>query len=85
MGVMTFASAAAMELVEARAALVRMRAEAHGGSEECGPLCADYHQAMRSVTRAAECIGMPVITLDELARAHNRREYDFTEELPYGC
>lgn len=67
------------ELISARAALVRMREVVHFGNDECGPMCADYHDAMRAVTWAAEAIGMTVHELDLAARHHNHSAHGFVE------
>lgn len=70
------------ELINARAALMRMRDDVHdfaSGDGECDDRCADYHAAMRGVTRAAEAIGLGVIELDTIARAVNREQYGVWE------
>jgi hypothetical protein len=72
------------ELIRARAALVRMRDAVHEGGDVCGPLCGDYHAAMRHVTYAAEALGMDVQWLDGAARAYNEVEYEFVEEHERG-
>ena len=70
------------ELVNARAALDRMRDDVHGGREECGSDCTDYHDAVRAVTFAAEACGMDVQELAYSARYLNRIEYGYEEERP---
>ena len=70
------------ELINARAALMRMREDVHGAplsQQHCDDRCADYHAAMRAVTRAAEAIGLGVIELDTIARAVNREQYGVWE------
>jgi len=70
------------ELINARAALMRMRDDVHDAplsQHHCDDRCADYHAAMRSVTRAAECIGLGVIELDTIARAINREQFGIWE------
>lgn len=70
------------ELINARAALMRMRDDVHDsplGHRECDDRCADYHAAMRAVTRAAEAIGLGVIELDTIARAVNREQFGIWE------
>lgn len=48
------------ELVQARAALIQLRA-LNG--------CTHYHDAMRAVTHAANCMGITVQEFDALAKA----------------
>jgi hypothetical protein len=70
------------QLIIARAALMRMHADVHGGDDRCGSECADYHDAMRAVSWAAEAIGLPVSELHEIAVVHNRERHGFYGELP---
>lgn len=77
MSLMDMAEEAVDHLVAARAALHRMREDVHGGGDGCGTHCADYHDAMRSVTRAAEAIGLPVSELNREAIIVNRERYGF--------
>lgn len=70
------------ELVNARAALERMRDDVHGGGDECGSHCADYHDAMRAVSRAAEAVGLGIHDFVWLARDLNRKEYGYEEARP---
>lgn len=70
------------ELIKARAALERMRDDVHGGDDGCGSHCADYHDAMRAVTWAAEAIGISVQELVWSARHMNRTEYGYEEARP---
>lgn len=82
MSLMDATDAALDELILARAALVRMRDQVHDfaqGEGECDDRCADYHAAMRAVTRAAEAIGMGVVELDTIARAVNREQFGVWE------
>ena len=70
------------ELINARAALMRMREDVHGGGDECASHCADYHDAMRAVSRAAEAIGLSVTELVWAASHVNREEYGYEEVRP---
>ena len=82
MSLMDATDAALDELILARSALVRMRDDVHDfaqGEGECDDRCADYHAAMRAVTRAAEAIGMGVVELDTIARAVNREQFGVWE------
>jgi hypothetical protein len=65
-------------LVSARAALERMRDDVHGGGDECGPMCRDYHDAMRAVSNAAEAVGLPVTELHRVADTINGNGWKYT-------
>jgi hypothetical protein len=71
MSIMDDANEVVDNLILARAALERMRDDVHHGTDECGPACADYHDAMRAVSHAAEAVGLPVRELVREARILN--------------
>lgn len=71
-------------LIQARAALARMRDDVHGGDEGCGPHCMDYHDAMRAVSRAAECVGLPVRELHREADVLNGNSWKYVGYSPGG-
>jgi hypothetical protein len=71
MSIMDDVNTAGDWLIIARAALERMREDVHARADECGPGCADYHDAMRGVSQAAEAIGLPVRELVREARVMN--------------
>lgn len=82
MSVMDMAEEVVDHLVAARAALHRMREDVHGGGDECGSHCADYHDAMRAVSHAAEAVGLPVSELNREAIIVNRERHGFVEVMP---